>query len=243
MSAVSFKVRSGLPLPVSGDNADELYRRLMLERHSVRQYLDRPVPEETRERLDAYVGALNRESGLNIQTVYDEPGCFGSFMAKYGTFSGCTNYISLIGPVELPDLDERCGYYGELAVLEAQRLGLNTCWAALSHGKTRAEVAEGEREVIVIALGFGKTPGKPSRSKKPEEVSDLSAKDPDWYRRGIEAALLAPTAINQRKFRFSREGNRVTLEAGRIGPCLKIDLGIVGCHFEIAAGRGNFDWE
>ena len=51
-------------------------------------------------------------------------------------------------------MDERCGYYGELLVLEAQKLGLNTCWTALTHGKSKAAIGNGEKEVIVIALGF-----------------------------------------------------------------------------------------
>ena len=46
---------------------------VMKARHSVRQYLDRPVPGQIRETLDAYVKELNGESGLNIQMIYDEP--------------------------------------------------------------------------------------------------------------------------------------------------------------------------
>jgi hypothetical protein len=34
----------------------------------------------------------------------------------------------------------------------------------------------------------------------------------------------------------------VTAKAGLIGTCLKIDLGIVKCHFEIGAGKENFEW-
>ena len=44
------------------------------------------------------------------------------------------------------------------------------------------------------------------------------------------------------KFRFELEGNRVKAKAGLIGTCLKIDLGIVKCHFELGAGKENFEW-
>ena len=54
--------------------------------------------------------------------------------------------------------------------------------------------------------------------------------------------MLAPTAINQQKFRFTRNGDKVFLESGKLGPCLQIDLGIVRCHFELGAGRENFEW-
>lgn len=214
---------------------------LMKARHSVRQYADRAIPPEVREELDACAAELNRRGGLNMQILYDEPDCFGAALARYGRFEGCRNYIALVGGAA-PDLEERYGYYGELLVLRAQALGLNTCWAALTHGKSRARVAKGEKEVILIALGYGRTQGAPRKGKAPRDVSDLADGAPEWYRRGVEAALLAPTAVNQQKFRLTRDGNRVTAKAGRIGPCLKIDLGIVKCHFELGAGRENFEW-
>ena len=140
------------------------------------------------------------------------------------------------------DLDERCGYYGEKLVLKAQELGLNTCWAALTHGKSTAQIAADETEVIVISLGYGKTQGVERKSKKPEDVSNITSDSPEWFKRGIEAALLAPTAINQQKFKFTLTDNKVQAKPGKIGTCLKIDLGIVKCHFELAAGKSNFEW-
>lgn len=214
---------------------------LMRARHSVRQYESKPIPQALREELDACAAELNRQGKLNMQILYDEPECFNSRMAHYGSFENCANYIALVGK-KAPDLDERCGYYGEKLVLKAQELGLNTCWVALTHGKSKAVLAEGETEVIIIALGFGKTQGSPRKSKSAAEVGNADADAPLWYRRGIEAALLAPTAVNQQKFRFSRDGRTVTAKAGLVGPCLKIDLGIVKCHFELGAGTENFTW-
>ena len=61
-----------------------------------------------------------------MQLVLDEEKAFDGFMAHYGKFSGVKNYIAVIGKKD-SDLQEKCGYYGEKVVLEAQRLGLNTC--------------------------------------------------------------------------------------------------------------------
>ena len=216
-------------------------KRIMESRHSVRQYLDRPIPGPVREQLNACAAELNERGGLNMQIVYDEPLCFNSLMAHYGKFEGCSNYIVLAGR-KAPDLEERCGFYGELLVLKAQELGLNTCWAAMTHGKSRAVLKEGEKEVILISLGYGRTQGAPRKSRTAAQVSDLKGSDPAWYREGLEAALLAPTAMNQQKFYFTRDGRSVTAKAGRIGSCLKIDLGIVRCHFELGAGKENFQW-
>ena len=214
---------------------------LMKSRHSVRQYLDKPIPADIREKLDAYTLELNKAGGLHIQILYDEPECFRSRMAKYGRFENCANYIALVGQ-KAPDLDERCGYYGELLVLKAQELGLNTCWVALTHGKSKAKLGDGEREVILISLGYGKTQGSERKSKPLSAVSNFSEDSPDWFRRGVEAALLAPTATNQQKFSFILQDAGVAAKTGLIGPCLKVDLGIVKCHFELGAGKENFRW-
>ena len=214
----------------------------MKVRHSVRQYLEKAIPAWVRAELDGYVETLNRDSGLRIQILYDEPECFGARMAHYGRFENCANYIAMVGK-KSADLDERCGYYGELLVLKAQELGLNTCWVALTHGKSKAIVEKDETEVILISLGYGKTQGSERKSKSPEEVSNLTPASPDWFRAGVEAALLAPTAINQQKFKFTLEQDgKVLAKAGLVGPCLKIDLGIVKCHFELGAGKENFTW-
>ncbi|MBQ8972066.1 MAG: nitroreductase [Clostridia bacterium] len=214
---------------------------IIRSRHSVRQYLDRPIPQSLRAQLNDCAAALNRESGLHIQILYDEPTCFGTRMAHYGKFENACNYIAMVGRKD-DGLEERCGYYGEKLVLKAQELGLNTCWVALTHGKSKAEIAVGEKEVIIISLGYGKTQGASRKSKNASEVSNIAADAPDWFQRGVEAALLAPTAINQQKFHFDRNGNRVTAKAGRFGTNLKVDLGIVKCHFELGAGRENFIW-
>lgn len=215
--------------------------QLMRERRSVRQFLDKPIPADVRTQLDEYAAELNRQGNLSMQIICDEPGCFSSRMAHYGNFENCSNYIAVVGK-KASDLDERGGFYGEMLVLKAQELGLNTCWTAMTHGKSKAVIAAGEAQVILIALGYGKTQGSPRKSKTAEAVSDISADSPDWYKRGIEAALLAPTAVNQQKFKFTRSGNKVMAKTGLIGPCLKIDLGIVRCHFELGAGRENFEW-
>lgn len=214
---------------------------VMKSRHSVRQFTKEQIPEDIRRELNTYAKELNRQGRLHMQILYDEPDCFGSRMAKYGRFANCRNYIALVGK-KAADLDERCGFFGEQLVLKAQEMGLNTCWAALTHGKSKAKVAEGEKEVIVIALGYGKTQGADRKSKKATEISNITTDAPLWFKRGIKAAMLAPTAMNQQKFYFTQSGNRVTAKAGKIGPCLKIDLGIAKCHFELGAGKENFDW-
>ena len=208
-------------------------------RHSVRSYTDRKIPEELVSRLTAEISDCNRESGLSIQLVTDEPRAFDGMMAHYGKFSGVRNYIALIGR-KSKTLEEQAGYYGERLALLAQTLGLNTCWVAMSFSKGAAKkrcvLAPGEALVCVLALGYGTTQGSAHPSKPMEALCKTDGAMPDWFRAGMEAAMLAPTAVNQQKFLITLTGDRA--EAKSLGGFYSmVDLGIVRRHFEIGSGK------
>ena len=217
-------------------------KEAMQTRHSVRQYKDQPLSVEVIAALQEEIAACNRESGLHIQLVTNEPRAFDGFMAHYGKFSGVTSYLALIGK-KGPELDEKCGYFGQRLVLKAQQLGLNTCWVAMSYTKikTAFTVDKGEKLCVVIALGYGATQGVPHKSRPFSEVAKADGQMPDWFKNGVEAALLAPTAMNQQKFLFTLSGDKVSAKAGR-GFYTKLDLGIVKYHFELGAGKDRFAW-
>lgn len=212
-------------------------------RHSVRKYLDKPVEKELIDKLTVEIDDYNKESGLNIQLVTNEEKAFSGIMAHYGKFSGVSNYFAMIGKKE-KGLDEKIGYYGEKLVLKAQQLGLNTCWVALTYKKIPEAFTtkNGEKLVLIISVGYGKTQGTTRKSKTAEAVSNISADSPEWFKRGIEAALLAPTAMNQQRFYFSNENRKVSAKA-KLGFYSKVDLGIAKYHFEIGAGKDNFEWK
>ncbi len=214
----------------------------MKVRHSVRRYKDKSLDGEIISALEAEIESCNKESGLHIQLVTDEPKAFDSFMAHYGKFSGVTNYIAMIGK-KGTDLEEKCGYYGERLVLRAQQLGLNTCWVAMTYTKikTAFSLEKGEKLCIVIALGYGETQGVAHRSKSVDQVARAEGEIPAWFRNGVKAALLAPTAMNQQKFQFILDGDKVRAKPG-IGFYAKIDLGIAKYHFELGADKPGMKW-
>ena len=215
----------------------------MKNRHSVRQYTDKPIDPQVLQALQAEIDFCNKQAQLHIQLVTNEPKAFDSFMAHYGKFSGVTNYIALIGK-KSAKLDELCGYYGEHLVLKAQQLGLNTCWVAMSYKKIpdAFSVEKDEKLTVVIALGYGKNQGVAHKSKSAQAVSNISDSSPEWFKSGIEAALLAPTAMNQQRFTLTYENGKVSA-AARLGFYTKLDLGIVKYHFELGAGKENFTWK
>ena len=217
----------------------EIYEAIK-NRHSVRSYLDKSIPDDIISQISDEITECNRDSGLHIQLVTDEPEAFGGFMAHYGKFSGVRNYIALIGR-KTADLDEKIGYYGERIAVKAQQLGLNTCWVAMtfSRKKSRCIVDKGEKLVCVLSLGYGETQGIDHKSKPMEQLCAVSEKMPDWFRKGMESAMLAPTAMNQQKFLFSLDGEKVTVKSTG-GFYSKVDLGIVQYHFEVGSGRKIF---
>lgn len=205
-------------------------------RHSVRQYENKPIEQEKRDILLEELQKINNESGLHIQILFDEPKCFDSMMAHYGKFSGVSNYIALVGK-KSDTLDEKTGYYGERLALLAQSLGLNTCWVAMTHGKSAAKINKGEKQTCLISLGYGKTQGSAHKSKTIEQLSKTNKDMPDWFKNGMEAVMLAPTAMNQQKFVFELKGEDVVASVSGFGFYSKVDLGIVKYHFEIGSGR------
>lgn len=212
---------------------------IMKQRHSVRQYKSDPIPEEIRNELTAEVEKLNRESGLHMQLFFDEPECFDAMMARYGKFTGVRNYLAIVGQ-KAPNLDEKAGYYGERIVLLAQRLGLNSCWVGMTHGKSKAVVNKGEKQVILIALGYGMTQGAAHKSRPVDQLCTVAGEMPEWFKRGMAAAMYAPTAVNQQKFTISYDGSKLTAKVNGFGFFSKVDLGIVKCDFELASGH-TFD--
>ena len=219
-------------------------------RHSVRKYKDEPIPEEVLAVLRNKVWEINRQAGLHVQLVTGEPKAFSGLIC-YGTFSGVTNYFVMAGK-KGEDLDEKIGYYGEQLVLLAQTLGLNTCWAGVSYSKIPGtyELEDGEKIGCYIALGYGQTQGSGHKVKDIREVSNASDLTPKWFKKGVDAALLAPTAVNQQKFYlefvgfkdFSKLPKVVAKPVFSMIGYSKMDLGIVKYHFEIGAGKESFEW-
>lgn len=215
-------------------------KQAIKDRHSVRAYTQKNIEKDLVDKLNLFIEDINKESGLNIQLVLNEPKAFDCFLAHYGHFKNVTNYIALIGKND-KELNEKLGYYGEKIVLYAQMLGLNTCWVALTYKKIKGAytLSKDERLSLVISIGYGENNGKNRKSKTFENVSKTK-NPPTWFVNGVESALLAPTAVNRQKFTFELIDGKVKVTSN--GYCPKVDLGIIKYHFEIAAGKENFEW-
>ena len=210
------------------------------DRHAVRSYTDQKIEEPVLQALREEIAACNGQGGLDIQLVTDEPEAFGSLMARCSGFRGVRNYLLLAGE-DIPDLPQRAGYFGQRLALRAGQLGLNSCWVAGTYRKNRcaAVLKEGQKLVCVIALGHGTTQGTAHKSKPLSALCRVNGPMPDWFRAGMEAAMLAPTPMNQQKFIVSLADGAVQVHATG-GSCAEVNVGIVKYHFECGAGQTCF---
>lgn len=225
----------------------------MRKRHSVRTYLDKPLSDEDVDALVESIAYANYRGNLNIQLRVDEPAAFVGGMASYGAIKGAKNYLALVGP-KGKTIEQRLGFYGEKIVLDAQMRGLSTCWLGLSYNKSKmgALVSKGEVCPVIVAIGYGADEGKPHKTKEPWQLCLVDGKRvssmeglPNWFSSGVEAARLAPTAVNQQRFVFDLvggpSGNGVRAQT-KFAPYAKVDLGIAKCHFELAAKTLSSEW-
>ena len=105
----------------------------------------------------------------------------------------------------------------------------------MTHGKSQAKINKGQKQLILISLGYGETQGVAHKSKSIDELGHAD-KETEWFKTGMEAASLAPTAMNQQKFLFELKNDIVTAKSLG-GFYSKIDLGIAKYHFEAVTGH------
>lgn len=216
-------------------------KEAMRERHMVRKYIDRPIPGHLVEKLRARIAENNQTHDLSLSLVTGNADGLGALAKMLG--KGVKNYIVLAG-LDSTDLDERLGYCGADMSLYAQTLGLNTWWVGGMYNAKGAQKNMDSGPVRingVLVIGYGQTQGVPHKSKTPAEISSYKGAAPQWFHDGVEALLLAPTALNKQAFMVKGDGNKVSLTCDS-GHFAGIDLGIGKYHFEIGAGKDNFEW-
>ena len=212
------------------------------KRHMVRQYTDKAIPADIEGFLRARIAENNQKYGLHLALVTGNSDGIGS-MAKLLLSRTVNNYIVLAGTDTL-ELDEKLGYCGADLILYAQTLGLNTWWVGgMFNGKGALKNLSNQDVRVngVIAIGYGRTQGVPHKSKTAAEISEYNGDAPQWFIDGVNALLYAPTALNKQPYVVKGDGNRVSISAGD-GHFSGIDLGIGKYHFEVGAGKENFEW-
>lgn len=215
-------------------------KEAMWQRHTVRKYEDRTLSIEDTQLIEARINELNQKYGLQLKLIINNKLALNTFI-KLFLSRGVSNYIVLAAE-NINKSGEDLGYCGADIMLYAQTLGLNTWWIGGTFSRKNVAKVAGSSDMLgIIAIGYGTVQGHAHRSKTAEEVSEYKGEAPEWFKEGVKAALLAPTALNRQAFHIEGEDNRVSIRYDK-GMCDKENLGIIKYHFELGAGSDNFIW-
>ena len=217
------------------------FKEAMQKRHMVRKYTDKPLSDEIIAKINERIELNNKTYNLNMKLMINNSKGVSSIM-KLIMARGVNNFIILAGDVS-GNLDERLGYSGADIMLYAQTLGLNTWWVGGTFNRSVRRYVDNKKVTGIIAIGYGQTQGVPHKSKNVEDVSKYEGTIiPPWFISGVDGALLAPTALNKQNFMLIGNGNRVKIECSN-GIFTGSNVGLIKYHFELGAGKGNFEWE
>lgn len=217
------------------------FKEAMQKRHMVRKYTDKPLSDEIIEKINERIELNNKTYNLNMKLMINNSKGVSSIM-KLIMARGVNNFIILAGDVS-GNLDERLGYSGADIMLYAQTLGLNTWWVGGTFNRSVRRYVDNKKVTGIIAIGYGQTQGVPHKSKNVEDVSKYEGTIiPPWFISGVDGALLAPTALNKQDFMLIGNGNRVKIECSN-GIFTGSNVGLIKYHFELGAGKGNFEWD
>lgn len=175
---------------------EKFFLKLVEERKSIRRYLPRAVD---REKIRVCIEAARlAPSAENVQpwrfVVLDDPDIKASFAAD--VFSGIYSIskfaaeapVLILVLARLDILANRIGkqiqgihYYlidigiaGEHLVLQAEELGLGTCWIGWFHtGKARKFLKIPSKYKIVSLISMGYYEKKPSRERKRKNIEEI----------------------------------------------------------------------
>ena len=212
-------------------------KEAMKKRHVVRSYRDEELDLETVSDLKRRIEEDNEKYQVHVKLETGDSSAL-NLMGKL-TSRNADNYFIMAGK-ESADLNERLGYAGSDLMLYAQTLGLNTWWIGGTFSKKAVEgKVPGQKVIGIIVVGYGATAGKQHRQKDFKAVSSYDGEMPDWFIAGVNAALLAPTALGRQDFMIIGKGHKVSLKCDTCGE----DSGLVKYHFELGAGKENFEWE
>ena len=227
-------------------------KEAIYNRISRRTYLKEPIESNKINILKELIGQYNAKSDLSIEFLQDGSNAFNGLAKSYGMFKNVQSLLVMKGNKTDIHLKEKAGYYGELLILEATKLGLGTCWVGGTFDKNNKvfNLKENEEMVCVITIGnvASTTSTKENlirsithRKSRPLEyfyTSDTTP--PQWLIEGVKAVQAAPSANNRQAYRLEYKNSDTFIKIEEKSVYDLMDLGIAKAHFELTA-EGKFD--
>ncbi len=227
------------------------------KRRSRRQFEPTPVVPELLEHLRTVCTEFRPFPNARAVVVTESPDrVFRGAVGPYGKIKGAPAFIAFIGNMDSPHVQEEVGYTGEGIILEATSLNLATCWVGgFFRPKVVASligISENERVLAVTPIGYATERqtqeerlmtgfGLTHRRKALSRIATGLQKSEwtDWIKAALEAARLAPSAVNRQPWKIHVEPDSITVSVNRRVPNFnvsrRLDCGIAMLHIEVAA--------
>jgi hypothetical protein len=236
-------------------------------RHSRRIFDSKQLGPDEFSHLQEVCAGFRPFAGVRAELVAESPDrIFKGAVGPYGKVKGAPALIAFVGDATDPHVNEKLGYLGEGIVLEATAMGLGTCWVGGFFRKSVAasvlRVRKPERVFAVTPVGRAvegatleeRTMKAFARSHRRKDLEELVAQDglaeaPGWMKSALEAARIAPSAVNRQPWRFSLDARSITISVDRpwfeLGISKRLDCGIAMLHVEVAAMADGVrgDWQ
>ena len=226
------------------------------KRRSRRRFEPKALESNILAQINSVCNSFRPFPYVRAELVTSSPNTvFKGIAGSYGKIKGATSFIAFIGKMERPYVQEQAGYTGEGIILEAEAMGLATCWVGGFFRpklvKSLTNIDEGERVLSVTPIGhatkllsfeeklmtgFGLTHRRKSLSHL---VTGLNKSEwPEWMKSALQSARLAPSAVNRQPWRFYVEPDSITISVNSLkwqyGLSKRLCCGIAMLHIEVA---------
>ncbi len=131
------------------------------KRKSVRTYIEKPLSDSDREKIESFIDFLAAEphpfsAKVRIRLFDVDKDISTRDLGTYGVIKGARSYLG-VAVNDVPDAMEAVGYVFEKLVLYAQSIGLGTCWLGGTFNRSEfAKAMELEKdEFFPIASPIG----------------------------------------------------------------------------------------
>ena len=212
---------------------------IIRKRKSIRKYDPDPLDAATLEKVRAQIE--------KVKPLYPGIRYSAEIVNKTkGIFNIKAPHYLIFGSEENEGAYENIGFIGQQMDLFFSASGIGSCWL----GASKPEEKEASALPFVICISFGK-PAEPLH----RELSEFKRKPPAEIGEGaderLEAARLAPSAVNAQNWYFIAESGKIHCYRKKANPLLGfiynklhcIDMGIALCHIAEESGDFHFSKE
>ncbi|MFC1846835.1 nitroreductase family protein [Chloroflexota bacterium] len=231
--------------------------RVIETRRSRRRFDQKPLEPKALSQMAAICEKFQPFPGARSVLIKEPPeSVFRGAIGPYGKIKGAPAFVAFIGDMDNPNVYEQVGYTGEGIILEAEAIELATCWVAgffkRKVVKSLTNISKNERILAVTPVGHAsESPSLEEKlmtgfglTHKRRALSDLvtgldESEWPQWTKTALEAARLAPSAVNRQPWRFNVTESSITVSVNtsrrEYGLPKRLCCGIAMLHIEVAA--------